>query len=220
MRNLASYIDHTLLKATATPDDIRDLCEEAAMYGFAAVCVNSVYVDLAAHLLAGSGVKVATVVGFPLGANLTWVKEEETRQAVRCKADEIDMVISLGAAKSGQWDGVANDVHSVVEAAEGKIVKAILETCFLDDDEKCQAALAALRGGAHFVKTSTGFGSGGATVEDIQLLRRTVGDAAQIKASGGIRTLEQVRAMIAAGADRIGASAGVAIMQALQKESS
>ena len=129
MRNLASYIDHTLLKATATPDDIRDLCEEAAMYGFAAVCVNPVYVDLAAHLLAGSGVKVATVVGFPLGANLTWVKEEETRQAVRCKADEIDMVISLGAAKSGQWDAVANDVHSVVEAAEGKIVKAILETC-------------------------------------------------------------------------------------------
>ena len=139
MRKLASYIDHTLLKATATPDDIRDLCEEAAMYGFAAVCVNPVYVDLAAHLLAGSGVKVATVVGFPLGANLTWVKEEETRQAVRCKADEIDMVISLGAAKSGQWDAVANDVHSVVEAAEGKIVKAILETCCLDDDEKCQS---------------------------------------------------------------------------------
>lgn len=218
MRTLASYIDHTLLKATATPDDIRDLCEEASCYGFATVCVNPVYVSLAAHLLAGTGVKVATVVGFPLGANLSWVKEEETRQAIRCKAQEIDMVISLGAAKSGQWEAVAEDVRLVVEAAEGRVVKAILETCLLDDDEKCRAALAALEGGAQFVKTSTGFGGGGATVEDVLLLRRTVGDAAQIKASGGIRTLAQAQALIEAGADRLGTSAGIPILKAARKE--
>lgn len=209
--DLAKYIDHTLLKADATVDDVAALCAEAAEHGFAAVCVNPVYVDLAAHLLAGTGVKVATVVGFPLGATFTEVKVLETRAAVLRKADEIDMVMNIGAAKAGQWDAVTEDIRQVVAAAEGRPVKVILETALLTADEKRRGCEASLAAGACFVKTSTGFGPGGATVEDVGLLKAVVGDRAGIKASGGIRTQEQVVAMIAAGATRIGTSAGVAL---------
>lgn len=210
--NLAKYIDHTLLKPEASVEQIRVLCQEAAECGFAAVCVNPVYVDFSAHLLRGSGVKVATVVGFPLGAALTEIKVAETKAAVERHADEIDMVISLGAVKSGIWQAVENDILAVVKAAEGKVVKVILETCLLTNEEKRLACQAALAAGAHFVKTSTGFGGGGATVEDIRLMKAVVSDQAMIKASGGIRTREQAEAMIAAGASRIGTSAGVSII--------
>lgn len=212
MMDLAKTIDHTLLKPDASVDQIRVLCQEAAEYGFAAVCINPVYVDLAAHLLAGSGVKVATVVGFPLGATLTDVKVAETKAAIERHADEIDMVINLGAVKSGGWDAVEQDIRAVVEAAEGKTVKVIIETCLLTTEEKRLACQAALAAGAQFVKTSTGFSTGGATVDDIRLMKEVVGDNALIKASGGIRTREQAEAMIAAGASRIGTSAGVTIV--------
>lgn len=211
--DLAKYIDHTLLKADATIESITVLCTEAAEHHFAAVCVNPVYVDLAAHLLAGTGVKVATVVGFPLGATFTEVKVLETKEAILRKADEIDMVINIGAAKAGQWDAVTEDIRQVVEAAEGRPVKVIMETALLTDDEKRQACQASLAAGAHFVKTSTGFGPAGATVEDVKLLKSVVGDKAEVKASGGIRTKEQIEAMIAAGATRIGTSAGVALIK-------
>ena len=211
--DLAKYIDHTLLKADATIESITVLCTEAAENHFAAVCVNPVYVDLAAHLLAGTGVKVATVVGFPLGATFTEVKVLETKEAILRKADEIDMVINIGAAKAGQWDAVTEDIREVVAAAEGRPVKVIMETALLTDDEKRQACQASLAAGAHFVKTSTGFGPAGATVEDVKLLKSVVGDKAEVKASGGIRTKEQIEAMIAAGATRIGTSAGVALIK-------
>ena len=210
--DLAKYIDHTLLKPDATVEQIRVLCQEAAEHGFAAVCVNPAYVDLAAHLLAGTGVKVATVVGFPLGATLTEIKVAETKAAIERHADEIDMVINIGAAKSGAWDAVEHDIRAVVEAAEKNTVKVIIETCLLNDDEKRLACEAALSAGAHFVKTSTGFGSGGATVADICLMKQVVGEKALIKASGGVRNREQALAMIEAGASRIGTSAGVAIV--------
>lgn len=209
--NLAKYIDHTLLKPEASVEQIRVLCKEAAEHGFAAVCVNPVFVDLAAHLLRGSGVKVATVVGFPLGATLTEIKAAEAKAAIERRADEIDMVINLGAVKSGAWDAVESDIHAVVEAAEGRTVKVIIETCLLTNEEKRQACQAALAAGAHFVKTSTGFSSGGATVEDILLMKEVIGDKALIKASGGVRNREQALAMITAGASRIGTSAGVSI---------
>jgi len=210
---LAQYIDHTLLKADAAVPDIVALCGEAAAHRFAAVCVNPVYAGLAAHLLAGSGVKVATVVGFPLGATFTAVKALEAREAVLQKADEIDMVINIAAAKAGQWDAVAEDIRQVVAAAAGKTVKAILETALLSDEEKRRACEAALSAGAGYVKTSTGFGPGGATEEDIRLLRAAVGDRAGVKASGGISTRQQAERLIAAGATRLGTSAGVAITQ-------
>lgn len=209
--DLAKYIDHTLLKPEASVEQIRRLCEEAAAHGFAAVCVNPVFVDLAVQLLRGSGVRVATVVGFPLGATFTEIKAAEAKAAIERHADEIDMVINLGAVKSGIWDAVEDDIRAVVAAAAGRTVKVILETCLLTDEEKRRACRAALAAGAQFVKTSTGFSSGGATVEDIRLLKDIVGDQALIKASGGIRSREQALAMIAAGAARIGTSAGVAI---------
>jgi deoxyribose-phosphate aldolase len=210
--DLAKYIDHTLLKADATVDDIAKLCAEAAEHRFAAVCVNPVYVDLAAHILAGRGVRVATVVGFPLGATFTAVKVLETREAVRRKADEIDMVMNIAAARAGQWDAVADDIRQVVAAAAGKTVKVILETAFLTDDAKRRACEAAVAAGAGFVKTSTGFGPAGATAEDVRLMRSCVGDAVGVKASGGIRTRQQAELMIAAGATRLGTSAGVALL--------
>lgn len=210
--DLAKYIDHTILKPEATVEQIRVLCQEAAENHFAAVCVNPIYVDLAAHLLKGSGVKVATVVGFPLGATLTEVKVAETKAAIARKADEIDMVINLGAVKSGAWDAVESDIRAIVAAAEGRTVKVIIETCLLTNEEKRSACQAALAAGAHFVKTSTGFSSGGATVEDIALMKEVVGVKALIKASGGVRNREQALAMIAAGASRIGTSAGVTIV--------
>lgn len=210
--NLAKYIDHTNLKPEASVGQIQVLCQEAAEHGFAAVCVNPVYVDFAAHWLRGSGVRIATVVGFPLGAALTEIKAAETKAAVERHADEIDMVINLGAVKTGVWDAVERDIQAVVEAAEGRLVKVILETCLLTDAEKRLACQAALAAGAHFVKTSTGFSSGGATVEDVRLMKAVVGNNALIKASGGVRTREQAQAMIAAGASRIGTSAGVSIV--------
>ncbi len=210
--NIAQYIDHTLLKADATVDDIVKLCNEADEHRFAAVCVNPVYIDLAAHILAGSGVRVATVVGFPLGATFTAVKTLETREAIQRKADEIDMVMNIAAARAGHWDAVTADIRQVVAAAAGKTVKVILETAFLTDDEKRRACEAAVAAGAGFVKTSTGFGPGGATVEDVRLMRAAVGDKTGVKASGGIRTRQQAELMIAAGATRLGTSAGVALL--------
>lgn len=212
--DFAQYIDHTLLKPEATVEQVRTLCQEAEQYRFAAVCVNPAFVDLAAHLLAGTGVKVATVIGFPLGATLPEVKAAETKAVIARHADEVDMVINLGAAKTGAWDAVEADIRAVVDAAEGRTVKVILETCLLTNEEKKLACHAAVKAGAHFVKTSTGFSTGGATLDDIRLMREAVGNSAKIKASGGIRTREQAAAMIAAGADRIGTSAGAAIVTA------
>lgn len=208
---LKDYIDHTLLKPQATTEDIRQLCEEAAKHEFAAVCVNPCFVELAAHLLQGTKVKVATVIGFPLGANLTPVKVFEVQQAA--KADELDMVINIGAAKQGLWDAVTEDIRQVVQAADGRTVKVIVETGALTEAEKKQACEAVLASGAHYIKTSTGFGPGGATVEDIRLFKAMVGDRIGIKASGGIRSKADAQVMIEAGATRIGTSAGVAIVQ-------
>ena len=212
---LAAMIDHTNLKPTATEADIRKICAEAREYDFASVCANPVHVPLLKEELEGSRPLVCCVVGFPLGASAKEIKAAEARQAVSEGADEVDMVINIGAMKAGQTDTVQEDIAAVVEAASGKTVKVIIETCYLSDEEKRSACRCAMDAGAHFVKTSTGFGSGGATVEDIKLMREVVGDKLQVKASGGIRTLEDAKAMIAAGADRIGASAGIAIIDAL-----
>ena len=208
---LAQYIDHTVLKPQATTEDIRRLCQEAAENQFAAVCVNPCYVELAAHLLEGTKVKVATVIGFPLGANLTSVKVFEVQAAA--KAEELDMVISIGAAKQGLRDVVTEDIRQVVAAAQGRTVKVIVESGALTEEEKKKACEAVLASGAHYIKTSTGFGPGGATVEDIRLFKEMVGDTIGIKASGGIRTRADAEAMIAAGATRLGTSAGVEIVK-------
>lgn len=211
--NLAPFIDHTLLKPNATDDQVEKLCKEAMKYKFASVCVNSAYVPLASKLLQGSGVKVCTVVGFPLGAMSSESKACETREAISKGADEIDMVINVGKLKSGDYAYVCEDIKSVVRAAQGRCVKVILETSSLTDDEKVAGCILAKAAGADYVKTSTGFGSGGATVEDVALMRKTVGSKMGVKASGGIRSAESAREMIKAGATRIGASASVAIVQ-------
>lgn len=211
--NLAQYIDHTNLKPDAAIEDIVTLCKEAIEYEFAAVCINPGYVDLAAHLIKGTKVKVATVIGFPLGATLTEVKVYEAREALLRKADELDMVINIGAAKAGQWQSVTNEIKEVVKAAEDKLVKVIIETCLLNEEEKKYACQAVLDGGAAFVKTSTGFAGGGATEPDVRLLKSIAGNRIKIKASGGIRTREQAESLIAAGADRLGTSAGVKIVK-------
>ena len=209
---LCKYIDHTLLRADAVPEEIERLCREAVEHRFASVCVNGKYVPLAARLTAGTDVKVACVVGFPLGAMSSEAKAFEAAKAVSDGAHEIDMVIDIGAAKAGDFETVESDVRAVVRAAEGRaIVKAIIETCLLSDDEKRAACRAAVAGGAAFVKTSTGFSKGGATVEDVHLCRETVGPDIGVKASGGVRTREAAEAMISAGATRIGTSSGVAI---------
>jgi deoxyribose-phosphate aldolase len=199
------------LKAEATPDQILLLCQAAADLLFAAVCVQPCYVDLAAHALAGTGVKVATVIGFPLGANLTATKVFEVQAALKDKANELDMVINLGAAKSGCWEAVEQEIAAVVQAAETCAVKVIIETGLLTADEIRRASSAVVTAGAAFVKTSTGFGPRGASVEDIALIKSVVGDFG-IKASGGIKTKAQALAMIAAGATRIGTSCGLAIL--------
>lgn len=213
--SLAKTIDHTLLKAVGTAPEIRELCAEARAFGFASVCVNPVWVPLCAQELAGSDVLVCTVIGFPLGANSPEIKAAEARLAVAQGADEVDMVLPLGAVKSGDWKAVEEDIQAVVRVAGNALVKVILETCYLTDEEKIKACEAAGRAGARFVKTSTGFGPGGATVEDIRLLRRTVGDKLQVKASGGVRTCQDALAMLEAGADRIGASSSIAIVNGL-----
>jgi deoxyribose-phosphate aldolase len=211
----ASLIDHTLLKPEATDEDIKKLCAEAAKYHFASVCVNPTWVRVAACALQGSGVPVCTVIGFPLGATLPDVKAYEARRAIQDGAREVDMVINVGALKSGDDCLVEHDIHTVVEAAHEYSIttKVIIETALLTDDEKVRACQAAKRAGADFVKTSTGFSKGGATVSDILLMRRTVGPGLGVKASGGVKNLEDARAMVEAGATRIGASVGVKIAQ-------
>ena len=213
--DIAKIIDHTLLKPEATRDQIVQLCREAREYGFAAVCVNPCYVKLAAELLRGSPVKVCSVVGFPLGATLPEVKAYEARRAIEEGAAEIDMVINIGALKSGDLELVRRDIAAVVDVchAKGALCKVIIEAALLSDEEKVLACQLAKAAGADYVKTSTGFGPGGATVHDVALMRRTVGPGMGVKAAGGIRSYEAARNMIEAGATRIGASAGVKIVR-------
>lgn len=211
---LAGRIDHTLLRADATQAEIERICDEAVQYGFASVCVNSRWVPLVAARLADASSLTCSVVGFPLGAMSARAKSEETAIAVDEGADEIDMVIDIGALKSGELAAVYQDIRGVVVAADGRPVKVIIETCLLDDEQKAVACLLAVRAGAAYVKTSTGFSSGGATADDVRLMRAVVGDALGVKASGGVRTRGDADAMIAAGADRIGASASIAIVTA------
>lgn len=216
--DIAGLIDHTLLKANATAEDVKKLCEEARKYHFASVCVNSGQVKRAKALLHGSQVMVCAVVGFPLGAMATGAKAFEAREAVRAGADEIDMVVNIGALKSRDYATVLEDIRKVVEAARPARVKVILETGGLAPEEKVIGITLSKIAGAHFVKTSTGFGPGGATVEDVALMRRLVGSEMGVKASGGIRSCEDAEKMRAAGASRIGASASVAIVQQCRGE--
>ena len=205
--NLAKYIDYTLLKATATPAQIEKLCQEARQYGFFSVCVNSGYVPLVAHELKGAEVKVCTVVGFPLGAMSTQGKLHETSTALAEGADEIDMVINLGLLLSGQTAKVRDEIALLKKETADKVLKVIIETCYLTDEQKRLASQLCVDAGADFVKTSTGFGTGGATLADVQLIKEVVGDKALIKASGGIRDRETALQYIALGVSRIGASA-------------
>jgi len=217
--SVARMIDHTILKPDATPDQIAQLCYEARKYEFASVCVNPTHVKMCAELLRGSPVKVCTVIGFPLGASSTEVKVFETETALRDGAMEIDMVINIGALKAKDYDLVARDINGVVRMAHaaGALVKVIIETALLTDEEKEAASLLAKSAGADYVKTSTGFSGGGATVEDIALIRRAVGPEMGIKASGGVKSYDDAKRMVVAGATRIGASAGVKIVQGESK---
>jgi deoxyribose-phosphate aldolase len=216
---IAHLIDHTLLKPEATVQQISQLCHEALLYNFASVCVNPTHVKLAATLLKNSDVKVGTVIGFPLGATSSAAKVAETEQALNDGASEIDMVINIGAIKSGDYALVEQDIAGVVQMAHrrGALCKVIIETALLTDDEKVRASQLAKKAGADFVKTSTGFNVGGATIEDVRLIRHAVGPGLGVKASGGIRTLSDVQNMVAAGATRLGSSAGVKIIQEAQK---
>lgn len=211
--NIAHFIDHTMLKADAPDSLVRQYCEEAIKEGFASVCVNSFYVPMVADLLRGSGIACCSVVGFPLGAMSTAAKAFEAHQAVQDGADEIDMVINISAIKSGRWDLVEEDIRAVTAAAAPAPVKVILETCLLTDEEKRKACSAAESGGAAFVKTSTGLSTGGATVEDVRLMKEAVGDRLKIKASGGIRTKAFAVELLEAGADRIGAGNGMLLLK-------
>jgi len=218
--NLNKTIDHTLLKATATEKDIQKLCQEAKEYDFMSVCVNSSFVKLASSELADSDVKVCTVVGFPLGASLTEAKIVETKAAINNGATEIDMVLNIGALKSGNWDLVGSDIKAIKEACGDILLKVILETCYLTTQEIEKACYISKEMGADFVKTSTGFGTDGATVEHITLMRKVVGEKLGVKASGGVRSREDAVKMIEAGATRIGASSGIAIVKGENNESS
>ena len=210
----SKYIDHTVLKADTSRDTIRRFCEEARAYHFASVCVNPCHVAYAAELLAGSGVKTSTVIGFPLGANTTAIKAAEARDAIANGADEVDMVLNIGALKDGDLAYVLADIRAVVEAAHPKaLVKVILETCLLTDEEKVAACRLAVEAGADFVKTSTGFSSGGATEADVRLMKETVGDRCQVKASTGINNRSICDGMLAAGASRFGTSKGILIVE-------
>jgi deoxyribose-phosphate aldolase len=218
-RELARMIDHTLLKPEASAEQIVKVCKEAREYGFASVCINPGWVPLVAEQLAGSPVKVCTVIGFPLGATLTESKAFETAEAIRQGAQEVDMVINVGALKSGQYDRVLRDIKAVVEAARGKaLTKVIIETGLLTDAEKVKACQLSKEAGADFVKTSTGFGPGGATPEDIALMRRTVGPELGVKASGGVRDYDAAIAVVKAGATRIGASASINIVKRVKPQ--
>ncbi|MDO5071687.1 MAG: deoxyribose-phosphate aldolase [Pasteurella multocida] len=218
-KQIAQFIDHTALTAEKTEQDIIQLCDEAITHQFWSVCINSAYIPLAKQKLAGTPVKICTVVGFPLGANLSTVKAFETTEAIKAGADEIDMVINVGWIKSNKWDAVEKDIATVLAACAGIPLKVILETCLLSKDEIVKACEICKALNVAFVKTSTGFNRGGATKEDVALMKRTVGDIG-VKASGGVRDTETAIAMINAGASRIGASAGIAIIHGLQDVSS
>ncbi|WP_105617125.1 deoxyribose-phosphate aldolase [Vallitalea okinawensis] len=218
--NLAKYIDHTILKPESSVEQVKKLCSEAKEYGFASVCVNTGYTKLVSGELEGSDVKTCVVVGFPLGATTKETKAFETKQAIEDGADEVDMVINVGYLKSGMHDEVKEDIKAVVDAAAGKaVVKVILETCLLTDEEKVKVCEMCKEVGADFVKTSTGFSTGGATAEDIALMRKTVGKDMGVKASGGVRSKEDAEKMIEAGASRIGASASIAIVEGKKSNS-
>ncbi|WP_436373012.1 deoxyribose-phosphate aldolase [Cytobacillus sp. BC1816] len=218
--NVAKMIDHTLLKADATKDQIEKICAEAKEYNFASVCVNPTWVKLSSDLLNGTEVKVCTVIGFPLGASTPETKAFETNNAIENGATEVDMVINIGALKGGDNELVERDIRAVVDAAKGKaLTKVIIETCLLTEEEKVRACELSVKAGADFVKTSTGFSTGGATAEDIALMRKTVGPEIGVKASGGVRSAEDAQKMIDAGATRIGASSGAAIVHGLTSDS-
>ncbi|WP_071393548.1 deoxyribose-phosphate aldolase [Bacillus tuaregi] len=219
---IANLIDHTLLKPDAREQEIINLIEEAKQYKFASVCINPYWVPLAAEKLQGSDVKVCTVIGFPLGSTTTAVKVFEAEEAIQKGAQEIDMVINIGLLKAGEDAKVEADIKAVADATHGNkaLLKVIIETCLLTEDEKIRACQAAVKAGADFVKTSTGFSIGGATVEDVALMRKIVGEACGVKASGGVRNKTDLDQMVAAGANRIGASSGVKIMQGLTAETS
>ena len=211
--NYNKLIDHTILKAFATEEEVLKLCAEAKEYDFKSVCVNPVNVALAKKALEGSNVLVCTVVGFPLGANTKEIKALETLDAIKNGADEIDMVINIGKAKEHDFEYIEDEIKCVVTASAGKTTKVIIETCYLSDEEKVECCKAAKAAGATFVKTSTGFGTGGATAADIKLMRETVGPEMGVKASGGVRSFEDVKLMVENGATRIGASSGIQIMK-------
>ena len=217
--DMNKYIDHTLLKATATASEIKAVCDEAIKYDFASVCVNPVHVNYVSSLLAGSDVKVCTVIGFPLGANTITTKAFEATEAVNNGADEIDMVINVGKAKEQDFKYIENEIAAVVKASKGMLVKVILETCYLTDDEIFECCQAAALAGADFVKTSTGFGPGGATAHHVEIMKKAIPASMQVKASGGVRTLEDFNIMVNAGATRIGASSGVKIMEGISGDS-
>ena len=217
--NYAKYIDHTLLKPESTRAQVDKILDEASVYHFKSVCINPTHVKYAADKLQDTDVLVCTVIGFPLGATNTEVKVFEVEDAIKNGASEVDMVINIGALKDGRYDEVQKDIEGVVAAANGKTVKVIIETCLLTDDEKVKACELSKAAGADFVKTSTGFAGGGATPEDVKLMKDTVGDALEVKASGGVRNLEDFNKMLEAGATRIGASAGVQIIQGLESNS-
>lgn len=217
MQNINQLIDHTILKPEASMDDIRKLCIEAKEYNFYSVCVNSAYVNVAYNFLLHSNVKVCSVVGFPLGAMIKEAKAYEAKFAVDSGAEEIDMVINIGLLKSGKIDLFERDIKKVREACKASILKVIIETCLLDDKEKILACKIAKEYGADFVKTSTGFSTGGATEHDVELMRKTVGDKMGVKASGGIKTYEDAIKMINAGANRLGTSSGIAIMKSAKE---
>ena len=210
---LNKYIDHTLLKPEATKEQITKLCEEARQYDFASVCVNTCYVPLAKQLLAGSDVKVCCVVGFPLGAMDTVSKAFEAKTAVENGAQEVDMVINIGALKDKDYDYVTKDIAAVVEASKPAIVKVIIEACLLTDEEKVEACKCSMNAKAEFVKTSTGFSTHGATPKDVALMKKTVGNVCKVKAAGGVRSYNDAMKMIEAGADRLGCSAGIKVME-------
>ena len=216
-QQIASMIDHTLLKATATPDQIRELCATARELGTASVCVNPCHVALAAEELKGSPVKVCTVVGFPLGANTTAVKAFETKDAIANGADEVDMVLNLGALKSGDLDLLEKDIRGVVEVANGTLVKVIIECCYLTDEEKKQACEACVKAGADYVKTSTGFGTGGATVADVALMKASIPASMKVKAAGGMHSWQEALAMVDAGASRLGTSSTLKILEGAEE---
>lgn len=216
MNNIPSMIDHTLLKADATKEMIEKLCNEAKEYNFKAVCVNPTHVEYCVSILKDSNVKVATVIGFPLGANTKEVKAYETRDAIEKGAEEVDMVINIGALKDKNFNKVKEDIEAVVNEAKGKaLVKVIIETSLLTEDEKIRACEISMEAGADFVKTSTGFSTGGATVEDVKLMKSVVGEKLEVKASGGVRDLQTAKNMIEAGATRLGTSSGIAIVKSI-----